>query len=295
MQAEQIARAVAKWGTFEQCDPVSGGCISSSFRVVIRDSDECRQRLFVKTNRKEFHQNFCCELDGLQRLSDTGAIGTPKPLTVGVLDQFAFVVMQWIEVGRKNDFEAFGRQLAQLHHQTASKRIGLEQNNFLGATPQDNTPRESWVRFVQDQRIGFQLRRAVDCHLIDPSNAKTIEAVIDSLPKILTGRDETTSLLHGDLWSGNYLFDSQGQPVLIDPAVHYGCREAEFGMLLLYGGCPPNFYDAYNDQWPMPSGWRDRCQVYVLYHLLNHLNLFGQAYLADCGRVARAILGQFGR
>lgn len=248
------------------------------------------ERLFVKTNQKEFYENFCCEVDGLKRLADAATIRGPKPLGVGISGDVAFLVMQWIEIGRISDFEAFGVQLAQLHYRTASRRIGLEQNNFLGATPQDNTPTESWVRFVQDRRIGFQLRRAVDRHLIDAINAKAVESVIDSLPETLRGRDESTSLLHGDLWSGNYLFDHQGQAVLIDPAVYYGCREAEFGMLLLYGGCPQSFYDAYNNQWPLPSGWHDRCQVYVLYHLLNHLNLFGQAYLADCGRVARTIL-----
>ena len=107
---------------------------------------------------------------------------------------------------------------------------------------------------------------------------------------LLAGRDDQTSLIHGDLWSGNYLCDSEGGPVIIDPAVYYGCREAEFGMLKLFGSCPNEFYEAYDDVFPRRDGCQRRTDVYVLYHLLNHLNLFGRGYLDHCRQVAAEVL-----
>ena len=110
------------------------------------------------------------------------------------------------------------------------------------------------------------------------------------MPELLQGRDDETSLLHGDLWSGNYLCDERGEPVVIDPAVYRGCREAEFGMIRLFGACPPTFERAYCDTFPLPDGWHRRVSVYVLYHLLNHLNLFGSGYLGQCHQVTDEIL-----
>jgi len=227
-------------------------------------------------------------------LAAVNALRIPKPLKIETIGDRAFLVMEWIEPSGQSDFDLFGRQLANLHRQTHCHRNGLDQDSHLGASPQINTPLNDWVEFVQHNRIGAQLRRAVANDLIDIPCKRDIEAIIESMSLLLAGRASGTSLLHGDLWSGNYLFDPNNQPVVIDPAVYYGCREAEFGMILLYGGCPQSFYAAYNEQWPLPAGWRERCKVYVLYHLLNHLNLFGTSYLGQCKQLIHEILNKPG-
>jgi len=290
MQKQLIQSVVADWGIVTDCRPISGGCISEAARVTVRDPDGKLHDLFVKSNRADFQANFRCEFDALNRLAAIEAIRTPKPLKIQTIGDRVLMVMQWIQTGTTSDFERLGRQLADLHRKSAGGRIGLEYDNFLGASPQFNTPAATWVQFVQENRIGPQLRRATDRGLIDTPTKRDIETLIEAMPTILAGRDDVTSLLHGDLWSGNYLFDTYNQPVVIDPAIYYGCREAEFGMLLLFGGCPPSFYESYNDQWPLPPRWRQRSKVYVLYHLLNHLNLFGATYLSQCGQVAQQML-----
>ena len=138
--------------------------------------------------------------------------------------------------------------------------------------------------------MGYQLRWGVDRGGIDGGLRRSLEELIAKLPEILEGRDDETSLLHGDLWSGNYLAAEDGRPVIIDPAIYHGCREAEFGMLRLFGGCPETFYEAYRAAWPLPDGWQRRTNVYVLYHLLNHLNLFGGGYAGSCRETAAEIL-----
>lgn len=290
MHIKQVASVVAAWGAMVDYRPVGGGCISDAAHVTVRDASGGRLELFIKSNRADFEQNFRCEYDGLRRLADVDAIRTAEPLKIETRGDTIFIVLRWIQAGSKSDFALFGRQLANLHRQSSSGRIGLEYDNFLGASPQINSPTDDWVAFVQNHRIGAQLRQAADCGLVDAQAKRDIEAVIDSMPTVLRGRENATSLLHGDLWSGNYLFDQSNQPVVIDPAIYYGCREAEFGMLLLFGGCPQSFYDAYNDRWPLPPGWRQRCNVYVLYHLMNHLNLFGASYLEPCKHLAHVIL-----
>lgn len=204
----------------------------------------------------------------------------------------SMLIMEWIERGsaRAANFPEFGRQLASLHRTTLGDAIGLDHDNFLGASPQINRPCDSWPQFVAEHRIGFQICRAIDGGLASDRLRRDVEKVIASIDELLAGREDRTSLLHGDLWSGNYWFDETGRPVWIDPAVYRGCREAEFGMIRLFGGCPAEFYDAYQDSLPMPDGWQRRTSVYVLYHLLNHLNLFGSGYLSQCQTVAAEIL-----
>ena len=285
---------VELWPEFDQLietRSVGGGCISQAERVSVRDRAGERHTLFVKSNSPEFHDNFAAEWDGLSRLAETRTIRVPEPVAVGTVGGRAWLVMRWIESARTGGafFDAFGRDLAAMHRASRGRRIGLDRDNYLGSARQVNTPSESWAEFVAEHRIGFQLRWAVDQGLADAALRRDVEAIVARMPQLLSGRAETTSLLHGDLWSGNYLADASGRPVILDPAVYYGCRETEFGMIQLFGGCGQAFYDAYQQAWPMPEGWRRRVEVYVLYHLLNHLNLFGTSYAAQCRRTAAAI------
>ncbi len=271
---------------------VGGGCISQAHRVIARDETGQTRTLFVKSNVASFLDNFQAEWNGLERLSESGTIGVPKPIAVGVAENIAWLVTDWVEQRSHGHhfFESFGRGLANLHQATLGTEIGLESDNFLGSARQINVRCPSWVEFVAAHRIGFQIRWAVDQGLADPTLRGDCERIVQTMDRLLDGRDDQTSLLHGDLWSGNYLCDSAGEPTIIDPAIYYGCREAEFGMLRLFGSCPGSFYDAYLETFPLPDGWQQRVSVYVLYHLLNHLNLFGSGYHGQCRSLAAQIL-----
>jgi fructosamine-3-kinase len=275
-----------------ESQPVGGGCISDARRVSVRDESGRARTLFVKTNEASFLDNFHAEWDGLIRLSEPDMIGVPGPIAVGEVEDRAWLVTEWVEQGpRGGDFFAkFGQNLARLHESTLGRQIGLDRDNYLGSAQQVNSPCDSWVEFFADQRIGFQLRWAVEQNLADSSLRENCERIVQNMDRLLEGRDDQTSLLHGDLWSGNYLCNSAGQPTIIDPAIYYGCREAEFGMLRLFGSCPAAFYDAYTETLPLPGGWQQRVSVYVLYHLLNHLNLFGGGYLDQCRTLSAEIL-----
>ncbi len=273
-------------------DPVGGGCISEASRVAVREAAGRENVLFVKRNDESFLDNFRSEWDGLNRLAAPGVIGVPRPIAVGVAAGSAWLVTEWVEqAGRDREFfPRFGRSLAELHRATLGNEIGLDRDNYLGSARQQNSPCRDWAEFMAERRIGFQIGWARDQGLASDSLSRDCEQIVARMDQILEGRDDATSLLHGDLWSGNYLCRRDGQPLIIDPAVYHGCREAEFGMLRLFGSCPGEFYQAYEDEFPLPGGWQRRVVVYVLYHLLNHLNLFGRGYLGQCQTTAAEIL-----
>jgi protein-ribulosamine 3-kinase len=291
MQAA-LSQLIPGVGELDDVRPVGGGCISEAVRVSVVGGERTKRILFVKRNEESFVDNFRCERDGLVRLSQPGVIGVPEPLAVGVAEGSAWLVTQWIEqAGRDREFfPRFGSSLAELHRATLGTEIGLVRDNYLGSARQLNTMGNDWAEFVVERRIGFQIRWARDQGVASDSLTRDCERIMARLDRILSGRDDATSLLHGDLWSGNYLCAADGRPFLIDPAVYHGCREAEFGMLRLFGSCPADFYEAYHDTFPLPGGWQHRVSVYVLYHLLNHLNLFGSGYLGQCQSVAAEIL-----
>ena len=271
---------------------VTGGCISESCQVLTEDLEGHQQHWFAKTNRQSFLENFLAEADGLGRLGAVGTIVAPRPAAVGLAAGRAWLIMKWIDQRPPGQsfFHDFGSDLAELHRCTSGTRIGLDRDNFLGAATQVNRAVGRWIDFVAENRLGFQLRWAVEQQLVNGSLRRACEEVIGKLEQLLDGRSEKTSLLHGDLWSGNYLCNEKGRPVMVDPAVYYGCREAEFGMLMLFGSCPPSFYEGYQQAFPMTAGWQRRANVYVLYHLLNHLNLFGGGYHGQCQQMAEQIL-----
>ncbi len=293
-----LSRLLEPFGEVIAQRRVAGGCISEACRVDLQPHDDGPATLFVKSNQADFLDNFHCEAEGLRQLAEPGVIRVPQPLQCRRWEGRAWFVSEWIESSREGGggerdglfFRRFGRQLAQLHRRTRGEAIGLDHDNYLGAARQPNPPSADWVSFFQEQRLGFQLRWAVDQGRADPATHQGLERLIDRLPELLAGREPATSLLHGDLWSGNYLSDSAGQPVILDPAIYRGCREAEFGMLQLFGGCPSAFDEAYQETWPLPPGWQRRVRIYVLYHLLNHLNLFGGGYAGQCRATTREIL-----
>ncbi len=293
MQEIQTALDVLLSETVRVVDacPIGGGCISDAYGVAVSGSSGERT-LFVKRNTPAFSSNFQCEREGLTELARIDAIRVPKHVVVGFAAGKSWLVSEWVETGPRSDdfFTKLGLQLARLHRDSRGDEIGWHQDNYLGSAKQINSPRGSWSDFFASQRIEYQLRLAVDQGNCDSALRKDCREIVRAMSELLDGRVDESSLLHGDLWNGNYLCDSNGQPVIIDPAVYRGCREAEFGMLLLFGSCPASFYDSYQAAWPMPDGWERRVGVYVLYHLLNHLNLFGSGYLSQCKSLAASIL-----
>lgn len=296
MQKADIQRAVEQLVS----DPISvthfqrvgGGCISEAFHVHLISSNGAESQWFLKSNDIKFRLHFQCEERGLAAIAETATITVPQVIAEGVSDSRAWLAMEWIDQNPKsgNFFATFGHQLAEMHRYTSGSAIGWTEDNYLGSTLQKNRSINCWPDFFAKQRIEFQLKMACDLLRVPRDLEEMVESILSKMHEILEGSEGETSLLHGDLWSGNYLSRNDGTPVLIDPAVYRGNREAEFGMLRLFGNCPSSFYDAYQETFPLPDGWQRRCQLYTLYHLLNHLNLFGPTYVDDCKRICHEIL-----
>ncbi len=264
---------------------VAGGDINDAARV-----ETGRGVYFVKWNSKPLPRLFEVEARGLELLRDASAIRVPAVYGYGepANHRPAFIVLEWIDQGHVNRSavgETFGRQLAALHWETASE-FGLDHDNYIGALPQPNEPMPSWVAFYRERRLGFQRQLARRKGLMPPDRERRLGWLMDHLDQWLD--DEVRpSLIHGDLWGGNYLIDAQGRPVLIDPAVYYADREIELAFTELFGGFPHSFYEAYNEVYPMSPGYEERRPLYQLYHLLTHLNLFGESYGGSVDRILR--------
>ena len=262
----------------QQSQAVGGGCIHEACFLQL----ECGDRVFAKTSPGSNIDPFDSEASGLQALASTGTFRIPDVLAIAMLQTGKSVlVLEAIQESRRapDYFEKFARQLAGLHRAPVGDLFGFETDNFIGATPQPNSMSESWSDFFARQRLAFQLRLAGEKGFgrLQRDGMRLVERIDRWIPEC-----QTPSLIHGDLWSGNYLADENGGPVLIDPAPYYADREAELGMTTLFGGLPPRFYEIYNEVFPLNDGYQQRVLLYKLYHLLNHLNLFGNTYLADC-------------
>ena len=269
--------------------PVSGGCINQAFRITLQDSRE----FFVKTNSlnassaADLSGMFEAEAAGLNALRTTNTFFVPDVVAVSQSEHDAFLVLEWVISGRRSpDFsEQLGRRLAALHRfdirESDSIAFGFEGDNFLGSSNQPNQWNESWIAFWRQHRLGHQLQLASTQSFVDSRLLTLGQNLINRLDRVLVG-PESASLLHGDLWSGNVMSGAEGEPILVDPACYLGHREAEFGMITLFGGFDEEFYAAYNEVWPLEDGYEERVEIYRLYHLLNHLNLFGSSYQTAC-------------
>jgi protein-ribulosamine 3-kinase len=263
----------------------SGGCIHHAEVVELSDG----RRFFVKSNQS-VGDMFAQEALALAALAQVAVIRVPRVIAVGMLDEVASaLVLEEIQTGKPAPqfWENFGSQFAALHHQTRSSRAGWASDNYIGSNLQRNDSRDSWTEFYAECRLTYQLRLARNNSLGSNELFRLSQRLIDRLGDYLDASVEPMVLLHGDLWGGNYLVDRAGQPVLIDPASYYGHREADLAMPLLFGGFPAAFIDGYNAAWPLADNWRDRVEIYKLYHLINHLNLFGSGYLEGCLEIVR--------
>ena len=255
---------------------VSGGCIADSRKLQL----ESGKVFFLKQLRGSSSGAFDAEERGLEELRKSGTVNVPEVVCKG-LD---FLLLQWIETGysrSSSSMEMLGRQFAELHRYRGNK-YGFSEDNLLGDTQQSNKPskegRLNWAVFYAENRLEFQTSLAVKNGYATPEMKNLMDNLIKKVPNLISGTEEEPSLLHGDLWSGNYLIDERGIPWLIDPAVYYGHREADLAMTSLFGGFSNTFYSAYKSAYPISQGYAEREPLYQLYHLLNHLNLFGTGY-----------------
>jgi len=237
--------------------------------------------MFVKVGPRASHTAFTAEADGLRELQAARALRVPRVLASGVADTAAFLALEWIERGPSGAAceRRLGEGLAALHTVTAP-RYGWRRDNTIGRTPQENAWSADWIEFFRERRLRPQLalgERQGFPRRLSASGARLLEA----LPALLAGHRPQASLLHGDLWGGNWLASSAGEPVLFDPAVYYGDRETDLAMTHLFGGFGAGFYRAYESAAPLPAGAALRAELYNLYHVLNHANLFGGGYAAQ--------------
>lgn len=252
---------------------LSGGSINQVYRLKTTHGDFC-----LKVNDAgRFPGMFEAEARGLRCLQEKGVLRVPEPLFNSSLKEHTFLLLEFIEAGKpRNDLmRLFGRSLARLHRFSAAT-FGMDYDNYMGALPQSNRPHPRWDAFFISERLEPQVKLAFERgHAI----VKPMEALYPRIGSLMPA--EKSSLIHGDLWNGNYIVDGDGKAALIDPAVYYGHREADIAMTTLFGGFSSDFYNGYQEEFPMEQGWRERLDLYNLYPLLVHLNLFGSSYLGE--------------
>ncbi len=258
---------------------VGGGSINQTQILSLANGE----RVFLKYNSHPPENMFPAEMRGLNLLrSAADGPRVPRPLGMEPGSRPRYFLLEYVEESSPADgfYPRFAEALANLHR-THWDRHGLDHDNFIGSTVQDNTPEADAIVFFRERRLGFQQALARKSGLLPAALDKNIDRLCERLADFLDVTDEKPSLLHGDLWSGNY-FAAEGQtPCLFDPAAHYGLREADLAMTELFGSLPEAFYKAYDEVYPLNPGYRERKDLYNLYHLLNHLNLFGNAYLGS--------------
>jgi fructosamine-3-kinase len=262
--------------------PVSGGDISSAWRLDVAESP-----VFLKTGPASSYEMFAAEAEGLAALAEARAVRVPAVLALGEHDEGAFVALEWLDFGAGDqDCERLLGQRLAAQHRCTQTRFGWHRDNTIGLTPQRNEWSNDWVGFFGRQRLGYQLQLAANNGFTGALQS-TGARLIKRLPVFFENYTPVASLLHGDLWGGNWSC-CNGEPVIFDPAVYYGDRETDLAMTRLFGGFSRAFYDAYESSWPLQPGHQERQDLYQLYHVLNHLNLFGAGYL---GRALSLIEG----
>lgn len=295
IEASSIEEALRKLYSdavkIERRKSVGGGCISKTSLITLSNGEV----LFLKEDGNSSPGLMRGEALGLEALDSSEGPRVPKVFALGENDEGQFLLIEPIETGKRaSDFmSSFGAELAALHAAVRSDRFGFHVDNYIGTTPQKNEWQESWIRFFGERRLRFQIDRAFGMRLADEPLKAGVYRLIESLDRFLVEPDGA-SILHGDLWGGNYMVDRDGRPVLIDPAVYFGHPEADLAMTELFGGFGREFYRAYDEELGIDAGYSERRDLYNLYHMLNHLNLFGRSYLGSVERIVTHYLSRLG-
>jgi len=300
--------------------PVGGGSISEAYRL----EGAGGTRYFLKLNDAQHLTMFVAEAEGLNAIAATNTIRVPRPIAHGSAGGQSYLVLEHLELGSRGDAKLLGEQLAALHrfssdrpdvnsrtagevnsghsrpgcyatpcHGRKEKSFGFVHDNFIGTTPQPNSWKDDWIDFWREQRLGFQLRLAAD-NGYGGQLQRVGEKLLDALPAFFESYTPQPSLLHGDLWSGNHAFLADGTPTIFDPAAYYGDRECDLAMTELFGGYPADFYAAYRAVYPLDAGYATRRELYNLYHILNHANLFGGGYARQAEQMMQRFLAVIG-
>lgn len=278
-----ISEATGQSFRLDSQSHVGGGDINTAMKISGQVSGSGSRDYFLKLNRAQLLGMFEAEAAGLSDMMEAGAVRVPRPICTGTSGSQAFIVMEYLDLSGRSQgsMATFGEQLAEMHRHTSKQsgqnKYGWYRDNTIGATPQINDWMDDWIEFWSEKRLGFQLelaaRRGIGSSAINKG-----ERVRENLAGFFDGYQPEASLLHGDLWSGNYGFVSSGEAVIFDPATYYGDREADLAMTELFGGFGGEFYAAYNQSWPLDNGYALRKTLYNSYHILNHYNLFGGGY-----------------
>lgn len=280
---ELLSRQLNKPLTGARFEMIGGGSINETYRVTTVQGD----LYFVKINSvHEYPGLFEKEARGLEFLGKQQLIRVPVVIACEVIGNYQVLVLEWIKPGNRDThfWKEFGTALARLHHVSESF-FGFDHDNYMGALPQVNSKNDNWPQFFVENRLQPQLELAIHRSLITRKELTCFERLYIKIPDIFN--EEKPSLLHGDLWSGNFMCDEQRRPVLIDPAVYFGHRSVDLGMTTLFGGFAAEFYDAYHFHFPFPANYREQWEVANLYPLLIHLNLFGSSYLSQIKTILR--------
>ena len=284
--ALEISNVTAK--PFELIDrqSIGGGCINQAYLI-----SSGIERYFVKLNQASRMEMFVAEAKGLQEMAATATIKVPAPICWGIARENSYLVLECLDLtsrGNSQNWAEMGRNLATMHDYRVSNtaKFGWHINNTIGSTPQLNSWETDWTIFFKNQRLGyqFQLARRKGGHF------PQAERLLAAIPDLLANHQPQPSLVHGDLWGGNASFTTVGIPVIFDPATYWGDREVDLAMTELFGGFPAAFYQGYESVYPLAPGYARRKQLYNLYHILNHYNLFGGGYQSQANGAIESLL-----
>ncbi|MDQ6968916.1 MAG: fructosamine kinase family protein [Mariprofundus sp.] len=286
---QSIQLATGSAFIIQQQHSIAGGSINRVYRIVGGE-----QHFLVKINTSDRLQMFEAEAAALKELADAGAIRVPAVLCSGQADGQSWLVMEFIELvaGNAESSRCLGRALAVLHR-CDSSAFGWWRDNTIGSTIQHNSVMADWPTFYRERRLRVQFDLAAE-HGFTGSLQDKAELLMADMHVFFADYQPHPSLLHGDLWAGNCAFDRDGKPVIFDPALYYGDRETDLAMTELFGGFSAGFYEAYQQAWPLHEGYAVRKALYNLYHILNHANLFGGAYIIQAESMIDALLAECG-
>ncbi len=283
--AQRLSVATGQSFAIRKRQALSGGCINQAWKI-----SDSERAFFVKIHAAAGLAMFEAEAAGLTELAASQTVRVPKPVSWGSAADLAWLALEYLPLGGTGAMATLGRQLAALHRQP-QPYFGWRRDNTIGSTLQRNTRSDDWIEFWREQRLSLQLELAAKNGYGDGLQRQG-EALLARLAGLFVSYQPTPALLHGDLWSGNAGATVDGEPVVFDPAVYYGDREADLAMTELFGGFPACFYAAYREAWPLDAGYVQRRMLYNLYHVLNHLNLFGGGYLAQAERLIAQLLAE---
>lgn len=283
--SEQIQAHTQQQYTISRHSSMGGGCINQAYKVSNGQRD-----YFVKVNDLSHGDMFEVEALALQEMAATQTLRVPQPVCYGQHETQAYVVMEYLELGGRANATQLGQQLAAMHR-VQSKQFGWHRNNTIGSSPQSNQQSHDWIHFWREQRLQPQLTMAQK-NGYGNALSSVSDRLLSEFPKLFESYQPQASMCHGDLWGGNASGLEDGTPVIYDPALYYGDREVDIAMTHLFGGFSSDFYAAYQDAWPLDEGFKTRRTLYNLYHILNHLNLFGSGYLGQALSMSEQLLSE---